>query len=133
MKLEILAQVLQDADAGTIGTDLFVHAMPAKVTKGVLLRNPLAGTSVNNYLPGYYRSRLQAIVRAPGHEQGDELAKIVGDALKMEQTRRFFNDDGSLAMQINYILPEQLPIVYPWTPANVLEWSLNFITSYVQP
>jgi hypothetical protein len=132
MKLEILAQLLQDANLGTIGEDIYVHSMPADVREGIMLRNPLAGTKVDPGLPGYYRSRLQAIVRATDHASGEVLAESVGKALEMG--KRLFNDtDGKLLMQVNYIYLEQLPIVYPWTPANVLEWSLNFVTSYVQP
>ncbi|MCK1543422.1 hypothetical protein IVB12_16010 [Bradyrhizobium sp. 179] len=132
MKLEILAQLLQDAGLGTIGTDIYVHSMPADVRKGILLRDPLAGTKVDPGLPGYYRSRLQAIVRAPAHAEGKTLSDAV--AKKLEMGKRIFNnDDGSLSMQVNYIYLEQLPIVYPWTPANALEWSLNFVTSYVEP
>jgi hypothetical protein len=132
MRLELLAQVLQDAGIGMIGTDIYVHSMPADVETGVMLRNPLAGTKVDPGLPGYYRSRLQAIVRAQAHADGDQLADRVAKALEMG--KRLFNDtDGKLLMQVNYIYLDQLPIVYPWTPANVLEWSLNFVTSYVQP
>lgn len=132
MKLEILAKVLQDADLGTMGEDIFVHAMPADVAKGILLKNPLAGTPVDPGLPGYYRSRLQAIVRSRAHAEGETLAKAVGKALEMGK-RIFTNDDGSFAMQVNHIYLAQLPIVYPWTPSNSLEWSLNFMTSYVEP
>jgi hypothetical protein len=132
MKLEILAQVLVDAGLGTIGTDIFAHFMPGEVAKGILLKDPLAGTKIDPGLPGYYRSRFQAIVRATSHADGDTLSKAVGKTLEMG--KRIFNDtDGKLVMQVNYIYLEQLPIVYPWTPANALEWSLNFVTSYVQP
>jgi hypothetical protein len=133
MKLELLAQVIQDAGIGTIGEDIYVHNMPADVTRGIMLRNPLAGTNIDNGLPGYFRDRLQAIVRATSHADGDVLAKQVTKALKMERKRLFLDTDGKLLLQINYLLPAQLPIVYPWTPANVLEWSINFITSYVEP
>jgi minor capsid protein len=132
MKLEYLAQVLQDAGLGTIGTDIFVDYMPAEVTKGVVLKNPLAGTPVDPNLPDYYRTRLQAIVRAPTRDVGNELSDRVGKALKMFN-RKFYDLNGKLAMQINHIYPAQLPIVYPYTPGNVIEWSLNFVTSYVQP
>lgn len=132
MNLKILAQLLEDAGHGTQGEDIFIASMPADVTKGILLKDPLSGTKIDPGLPGYYRSRLQAIVRAPAHEEGDTLAKAVAKTLEMG--KRIFNDaDGKLLMQVNYIYLEQLPIVYPWTPANVLEWSLNFVTSYVEP
>lgn len=132
MKLELLAKVLQDAGIGTIGTDIFVHAMPAEVKQGVMLRNPLAGTKVDANLPDYYRTTLQAIVRDTGHAAGDVKAKTVAAALKMFN-RKFFDDGGGLVMKVNHIFPEQLPIVYPHTPSNSIEWSLNFVTSYVQP
>jgi hypothetical protein len=132
MKLELLAQVLQDAGLGTIGDDIYVHYMPGDVRQGILLRDPLAGTKIDPGLPGYFRTRFQTIVRAAAHQEGSQLAERVSNALEMG--KRIFNDtDGKLVMQVNYIYLEQLPIVYPWTPANALEWSLNFATSYVQP
>lgn len=132
MNLELLAKVLQDAGIGAISTDIFVHAMPAETKQGVMLRNPLAGTKVDIGLPGYYRSTLQAIVRDIGHADGDLKAKAVIAALTMFN-RAFRDDLGNLLMKVNHIYPEQLPIVYPHTPSNAIEWSLNFVTSYVQP
>lgn len=132
MKLEFLAQVLVDADIGTLGTDIFVHYMPGECRRGVLLKNPLAGTNVDPGLPGYYRTKMQAIVRAETQADGEDLAKKVGKALKMFN-RKFLNVDGSLAMQVNHIYPAQQPIVYPYTPGQTIEWSLNYHTSYVQP
>jgi hypothetical protein len=132
MKLEILAQILQDAGLGTIGQDIYVYAMPAEVKQGILLKDPLAGTKIDPGLPGYYRGRLQAIVRAEAHAEGKTKADAVAKALEMGK-RLFNGTDGKLVMQVNYIYLDQLPIVYPWTPANVLEWSLNFVTSYVEP
>lgn len=132
MKLELIAKVIEDANLGVIGQTIFVNSMPAEVQKGVVLKNPLAGIDISPYLPGYYRGRLQAIVRAPTHEDGDNLAELVGRSLKMFN-REFRDTDGSLLLKVNHIFPAQLPIVYPHTPSRSIEWSLNYVTSYVQP
>jgi hypothetical protein len=132
MKLEILAKVLEDAGIGTIGETIFVHRMDAETNVGILLRNPLDGTPVDPNLPGYYRSKLQAIVRHTTQQAGDELTGRVGKALKMFN-RRFTGPGGELVMKINHIFPSQLPITYPRLPGQGIEWSLNFTTSYVQP
>jgi hypothetical protein len=132
MKLELLAQVLQDADCGVIGETIFVHRMDAETRIGILLRNPLDGTPVDPNLPGYYRSKLQAIVRHDSQAEGDLLADKVGKALKMFN-RRFTGPGNQLVMKVNHIFPSQLPITYPRLPGQGIEWSLNFTTSYVQP
>lgn len=133
MKLELLAQVLEDAGLGTIGTDIFVHRMDAECPRGIMLRDPLDGTPVDPNLPGYYRSKLQAIVRATAQADGDTLSKQVGRALKMFNRRFTDPVSGELLLKINHIYPSQLPITYPRMEGQGIEWSLNFVTSYVQP
>jgi hypothetical protein len=132
MKLELLTEDLETKGLGTRGVDIFAHEMTADCIKGILLRNPLTGTPVDANLPGYYRSKLQAIVRCPTEVEGDALADRLGKALKMFN-RSFLALDGTLLMKINHLYPAQLPIRYPRSPGQGIEWSLNFVTSYVQP
>ncbi len=132
MKLELIAKVLEDAGLGTRTTDIFVHSMPADVQQGIMLRDPLSGTPVDPDLPDYYRGKLQVIIRSTTHAAGEDLAKRVGQSMKMFN-RKFYDLDGALEMKVNHIFPAQLPIVYPHTPSRSIEWSLNFVTSYVQP
>lgn len=132
MKLDLIAQLLADAGLGTIGVDIFAHSMPADCEKGIMLRNPLDGVPVNAYLPGYYRTKLQAIVRAPTFAEGDELSKRAGALLKMFN-RRFTDQAGNLVLKVNHIYPEKLPINYPRSPGQGIEFSLNFHACYVMP
>lgn len=132
MKLEFLAQVLQDGGCGTVGVDIFVHHMDGETPIGILLRNPLDGTPVDANLPDYYRHKLQVVVRHTSQAEGDALAARVGKLMKMFN-RTFNNLDGSLGMRVNHIFPSFQPIVYPRTPGQGIEWSLNFTTSYVEP
>lgn len=131
MRLEYLAKMLEDASLGKIGDDIFVGHMPSECQKGILLKDPLVGTPADPNLPGYYKSKLQLVVRAPTRFEGDNIAKEVGKAMTI-YNREFFDLDGNLELKVNHIYPAQLPIVYPYTPGNTIEWSLNFVTSYVQ-
>ncbi len=132
MKLEMLAQVLVDADLGEIGQTIFVHHMPETLNQGVLLRTPLVGTPVDHYLPGYYKGRVQAIVRAITQTAGDELAIAVIKALQTLGGTTLTDAETDTSLKINYLRPDTLPIVFPRSEGNLKEWSINFDCCYVQ-
>lgn len=124
MKLDILAALLQTAGLGTIGTDIFMHRMEATCARGILLRNPIDGILVDNNLPGYHKTAIQAIIREDTQAVGDTRAKLVMAVLTMG--RRDF--DG---MQIKQMYPTKLPIVYPRSVGRGIEWSINLHADYV--
>ena len=61
--LDSLANYLQDQGLATIGTNLFVHSMPAKVTSGYLLVNNIKGAKVHKYYPGWRDCVFRIIAR----------------------------------------------------------------------
>jgi Bacteriophage minor capsid protein len=132
MRLDLLAQYLQDQNLGVQGQTIFVHRMPANVTEGILLRAPLAGVKIDWNLPGYLKHEIQVIVRANVQDRGDTLAKQVSDALTLY--RRTFNDaTGAKAMFVHQMLPNALPIVYPRAAnGQEIEWSINIDCNYTQ-
>lgn len=132
MRLDLLAQVLADANIGTIGTDIFVYRMDADCKQGIMLRAPLDGVPVDVNLPEYYKHSLQIVVRAADQLTGDDLMKRTIAALTMY--KRIFNDtDGNLLMQVNHLVARTLPRVYPRLDGQGIEWSVDLNTNYVMP
>ena len=134
MRIDLLANYLDSQNVGTIGRTLFAHHMPADCVEGVLLKLPINGIEQDNYMPGFYKSPLQAIVRAQSEARGEKLSAQVIKVLTHKQTKDYVDQPGNVfAMRINFLLPEKLPIRYPRLDGNGIEWSLNFMTSFVLP
>lgn len=130
MKLSVIARKLADAGIGLEGKTLFLHQMPATVGEGVLVKIPLTGIDVNHYLPNFYRGPLQIIVRSQSQEVGERLVEAVIEALRLSQDTVW--SDGRYSMLMRQVLLAQLPIRFPRSDGNGIEWSLNFEVTYNQ-
>ena len=137
MNLDVIAKILVDAGVGQLGqtagnnaTPIFKNRMPATCTNGMVIRTPLEGIRVDNYLPGYFRTKFQIIVRSGVQAQGDAISKAVMAALKNERRMTYTDQNDAFLMQINYLVVDQLPIVYTRDDSGLNEWSLNFRISY---
>lgn len=133
MRVDILAKVLESADAGIRGITIFAHHMPAECTQGLLIKLPLTGINNDHNLPNYFTGRVQVIVRAETQLPGDVLCQKVIDALHSSVVRKFYDPvlPNMPVMQINQMLSEHLPIQFPRLEGGGIEWSLNFLVSYV--
>ena len=130
MRLDLLAALIEQQGLGTRGVDIFIHRMDAEISKGILLKLPIAGIDTDYDLPGYYKTDFQVIIRAQRQEDGDDLAKQLNKLLTM-YGRDFTNTDASFAMQVKQMYPAKLPIVYPRSDGHGIEWSLNIHAAYV--
>lgn len=130
MRIELLTDLLAESGLGKPGTDLFEFEMPADCRSGVLLKLPLQGIEIDHELPGYFRGKVQAIVRAQKDETGERISKRVSAALTFTN-RSFVDDKGVELMFVNFLRPKTLPIVYPRSVGNGKEWSINLDASYV--
>ena len=119
MNLLPIVQLLEDAGLGRRGETLFINEMPAKVVKGILVKNKLSGTMINWEIPGYYKTGFQIIVRATGYEEGSALATELSVALTMNNVQI---DD----MNVRYLHPRHLPVCFPVTPGGQRERPINF-------
>ena len=134
MNLDVICDILVEADLGVLGETLFQDHMPDDVTEGIMFRLPIDGIPIDSYLPEYFRAgKLQVIARSPSHDAGKALANGVMNALTIMQRTSFFDADDALVMRINNMRPCTLPIVYPRTPGNLTEWSINFDANYFMP
>lgn len=109
---------------------LFIDEMPADVRVGVMLKSPLTGVRVDECLPGYYKPRLQVIVRHTDPVEGAEKAKAVVAALTAAGVEHYPATTERGAVQINRFYPDALPIRYPRLDGDTIEWSCNFNTSF---
>ena len=132
MRIDLIAQIIEDEGLGTIGVDIFAYRMDADCHQGILLRAPLDGVPVNVELPNYFKHSLQVVVRSPDQQTGDALAAALQKLLTI-YNRVFLDDSGALLMQLNHLVPRTLPRVYPRLDGQGIEWSMDFNTNYVMP
>jgi hypothetical protein len=127
MNLEAFAKQVALADPLLIvDRTVFVHALPADVSTGAMLRLYFGGTDIDHYLPGYRKGTFQVIVRAPVYK----TAKALMDKVVISLTRQ---TDAFDEMQINYIRPRSEPFLYPLSAGNRWEFATNFDACYVLP
>jgi hypothetical protein len=132
VKLELLAQVLQTAGLGTIGTDIFVHHMEGDDVNAIMLRTPLDGIPIDPNLPDYYHHDIYLTVRAPDYVTGDAKVKAAVAALTISK-RSFVNGSGVLLMHINEMIARTLPRNYPRLDSEGIEWAVDIYCNYVMP
>lgn len=125
MNLLPLADLLETAGLGTKGGTLFIDMLPAEATQAILLRNPLSGTPIDHELPGYYQSHLQMIVRTPAGKYADAEALIAAATAALTVSEQRIG-----SMFFNYMRPKTLPVVYPLSKGNLLEFSVQLDYSF---
>ena len=123
MNLIAMLELLQAAGLGVMNKSLFISMMPAGVKEAIMLRDPLSGTKVNHELPGFYQTEFQMIVRSSGNITGAEKAAKAVLALTMEEK----NYQG---IYFRYSRPDTLPVVYPLSDGNLLEYAVNMCVCY---
>lgn len=133
MRIDIIEKILQDAGVGAPGESMFSHQIPADMRQGIMLKMPLDGFTVDNYLPGFYKGSFQVIVRATTSAEGEAKCREVIKALVRNQSQDFYDAPGKLAMRIDMLILDKLPIRYPRQESNAIEWSINFNVVFVLP
>lgn len=123
MNLMPLANRINATNLGTKGVDLFIEMMPFEVNSAILLRSPLSGTKIDHYLPGYFQTEFQLIIRSSGYQAGLVLAKSATDLLTF----------GELKLEtqtFNYCRPRTLPVAFPLSKGNLVECNIMFDCCY---
>jgi hypothetical protein len=124
MNLLPLVSHIEAANLGTRAKTIFVNQMPIECTSGILLRGMLAGTKVDHELPGYYKTKFQLVVRANGYDTGNALANSVVSALTVNNTQIG-------EMFFKYMRPCTMPVVFPISKGNLLEFAVEFDVAFV--
>lgn len=129
MIYDVLEKKIEAAGLGVVSQTVFREAMPPGVKVGILFRSPLGGINIDPYIPGWYKPRLQVIVRHTDSELGTQMANDVIKALRVESPE--FHDSPEIGrVQIAVFTPLQLPIQFPRSDGNGIEWSINFTTAF---
>lgn len=116
MKLDVVAQMLVDANVGVLGKTIFKNFMPAEAKLGVLLRDGFSGTRIDHELPGFHRTDFQLIVRSDDYLTGQTLIEDAIIALTVEKQTVVDT------MDIHYMRARSLPFAYPLSPGNLMEF-----------
>lgn len=124
MNLLPLTQKLEDDGLGVQGESIFINMIPAECPTGILLRNPLQGTPIDYELPGYYKTSFQLIVRTASYTDGEALINSAIESLTV--VGKSIGDSF-----FHYSRPKTLPVSFPLSKGNLLEFSVNFDVAFV--
>lgn len=117
--LVALAQHITDSGIASQEEDLFINMMPAKVSNGVLLRNPINGTKINYEIVGHYNTEFKVIVRTTSFANGDTRMRELF-ALLTISNQKIGN------IMVKHCYPDNEPISYPISEGNIIELATDF-------
>lgn len=127
---DILETKIVEASLGTKGDDLFRNFMPSELKSGVMTRIPLEGISEDSNMPGWFKGRIQAIVRHHDPDEGERLARQVRKTLTIRGRSIYPANQEREGVIISFFIPETLPIEFPRLEGNGYEWSIHFKTAF---
>lgn len=127
---DILRDKIVDAGIAVTGETLFLSEFPPDVKIGVMMREPLDGVKVDPHLPCYHKPNLQMIVRHINPVAGAAMAMAVSDVLTINQVENYPATAERGKVQLNVFYPRTLPIRFPRLESDLIEWSINFTTSF---
>jgi hypothetical protein len=104
--------------------NVFLYKMPYSVVPGVLFRDSYMGTAIDHYLPGFYKAEFQVIVRHTDHVLGRAMADEISGFLTVKKSGIIGN------MNVRQVLPRNMPLVFPASEGDLLEWSIHFDAAY---
>lgn len=123
MDMMPIANKLEIEGLGTQGTSLFINFMPMECKEGILLRSPLAGTPIDAYLPGFYKTNFMVIVRGHDYASASALMESAMRALCLYEQDL---DD----IYVKYMRPSGLPVTFPVSVGNFYEIKGEFEIAY---
>lgn len=123
MILRQMAELLQEAGLGTIGTNIFMYRMPNTVTSGLLLLDRMPGDTIDHELRGMRRGGFQVVAR--GQTYDETLIRATLPILSIESKV-------IKGLDVKYIRPRSEPFAYPATDGENIEYSLNFEAVYAK-
>lgn len=128
LKLEAVAEILENQGVAIFGDDLYIYAMPEQMQSGILLLDDTdTPTEVDEYIPKLRKSNFRAIVRGDGYKSAMEKAYLVRDALNV------YERQASNGLKFLRLKPTYDPIAYPTSMGDVVEVSVNLWTAYIEP
>lgn len=126
MNLMPVAQYLQTEGFGTLGLTIFLNHLPADATEAILIRPRLIGAKMDHDLPGYLKFEFQVIVRGKTYAATQTKAIQVAKKLKMAATTLG-------TWHVNYLRPAHVPVGYPISLGELVEFNTDIETCIVDP
>jgi Bacteriophage minor capsid protein len=124
--IDAFANHLQSEGLGTLGTNLFVHRMPAEIKQGLLLINNAGGAMVDPYIPRYRRCRFRLIAR--GTSPSNAIGQINAVLPTLDAICGKIIDD---TIEVKLLTRENDPVVFPASlGSNVLESTIALNAVY---
>lgn len=109
------------------GETMFRDFLPATCSVGVMTRVPLQGLPIDPNIPGFYKGRMQVIVRHTSPTDGALMAARVQKILTMNGRERYPATELRGEVHLDVFQPETLPISFPRLAGNGFEWSQHFV------
>lgn len=116
--LNSVAGIIEAAGIARVGIDLFIGTIPADVSSGIMLRDPLVGATIDKGMKNFYSFEFQVIVRDPDVAQGYVRAEQIQSVLDI-------TDWEDADIHISWMQPCNLPVSYPRGDSDTMETSFR--------
>lgn len=124
MNLLPIADYLEDGGFGSKSKSIFINQMPVNAKNAVLLRNPIEGTEIDHELPGYYKTYFEMTVRSADYQKGEQKALEISQYMNVSDA--LIGD-----MSVKYLRPCNLPVAYPLSDGDLIEFRVKFDIAFV--
>lgn len=121
---QALAERLENAGCGKRGKDVFIDTLPFDSPTGIVLRSSISGDRIDHELPGFMKATFRLIARASNHAEGQAKLQKAITALWIEQPVEMGT------MNVRSCRPITTPMIYPLSPGNLREFSVNMKIIY---
>lgn len=132
MWLEDLGNYLRAQNVAGIGSSVFVYTLKENDV-GAMLTAHTSGVLASLDIPDYYKGPLQLVVRATNPKDAEQQATAIVKVLSSTEKQKLGQAIGFTlpTIQVNYVYPRHLPVVYPRSDGNYYEASVNFDICFV--
>jgi len=124
--LEEVARMIEAEGVALVGRDLFIGTLPANVTRGVMLRDPLTGVAIDDGMKDFYSTEFQVVVRDTDVRRGYDTAEAISRIVKVDNLE-------AAEVFISWMHPCTKPVSYPRGDANDIETSFRVRIGWAEP
>lgn len=125
IRIDTIAQILQDRGLGTVGQDIFYFSAPETVQRCLIVLDNADETLRDESLPGYKKSRFRVVARDPDYLEAMTAANAVVAALDIHRETH-----GPLTFK--RMKAEYDPIAFPVPDSDVIEVAINMWAAYTE-
>lgn len=119
-----LAAIIEQTGIAKTGKSLFLLTMPAKAQNAVMIRGPQSGDPIDWEQPGVIDTEFLLVLRHQDEITAYNNCLLLSAALTM---RRVTLSNGMYVIRCE---PKTMPISYPRSEADTLEWAVRFAITW---